>query len=383
MRTGKAAAAVVFVLILALGSTAFASTVETNYRRHFDLDGDILMKIMFGDEGSDSGHHKTLVEGRGSLTRDEDITLGGNKKEIAGESSWTADPGYLRGLKVASSFFKPETDGEDGNEAEQVFAVSIEAEPGESGRLAQDISAAGEDEDGERSFAVEQYAFTSDGTVKRYIDLIDPASKEYIYEETTIEGYARIIDSLHKADNPVEGVSEPAEAEEKTAGSNPGSPQGEPGEILVVMDEGSPFAMLVPTGVPLEKITFPKSVDLVFDMMTIKDIEIEWSEDSSPAYDPEKEDTYIFEGELVFPDNIAADFEIFIYYMVHVIDEASLEEILVDRELETKETEENGENESREGEAEDKDGGKQEVDDEEGEGEKKPENGEAGKEDDL
>lgn len=113
----------------------------------------------------------------------------------------------------------------------QIWAVQIEADPGESASLQQDFEAANgpydgdvdkdsadevdkdsfglvEDEDGSMKvvkgedyvgsyFHIEQLAHTTGGTLKRYIDISSPWSHGYLYEDMSVTGEARIEESFN------------------------------------------------------------------------------------------------------------------------------------------------------------------------------------------
>ncbi len=113
---------------------------------------------------------------------------------------------------------------------DQIWAVQIEVEPGESGSLSQEFEAAygsydsdakerSDEEVQEDSFGfaydnddilkvikgekyvgnyfhIEQKAETTGGTTKRYIDISSPWTGAYHYEDMTIEGKARIKESF-------------------------------------------------------------------------------------------------------------------------------------------------------------------------------------------
>jgi len=132
----------IFSILFLLPAAALAKTID--YSKTYDLDGRILMKILYGSETEGTGYHKTLVEGAGSLQREEFNTIGGTVLSVENSSRWTADS--LRGLEVASTFgVHPETEeGSEAAESDQVFAVSAKANRGESGSLDQSITASGE-----------------------------------------------------------------------------------------------------------------------------------------------------------------------------------------------------------------------------------------------
>lgn len=118
---------------------------------------------------------------------------------------------------------------------DQIWAVQVEAEPGQTGHLSQDFEAAygpfrdddsyigsGDDawwfvdEDGERTtdpgevagtdageyyvgnyFTIDQLAATSGGIVKRYINISSPWTGAYLEEDMSVEGVAEIRDSFN------------------------------------------------------------------------------------------------------------------------------------------------------------------------------------------
>lgn len=113
---------------------------------------------------------------------------------------------------------------------DQIWAVQVEVEPGESGKFKQEFEAASGPYDSgtkERSdeevqedsfgfaydnddiikvikgekyvgdyFHIEQEASTTGGTTRRYIDISSPWTGAYHYEDMTIEGKARIQESF-------------------------------------------------------------------------------------------------------------------------------------------------------------------------------------------
>ncbi len=115
--------------------------------------------------------------------------------------------------------------------SDQVWAVKVEADPGEEGRISQEFEAAhgpheqefdlengeevhkdgfklGFDEDGYVEvltgedyvgdyFKINQEASTTGGTTKRYIDISSQWSGGYHYEDMVVEGTAEITESFH------------------------------------------------------------------------------------------------------------------------------------------------------------------------------------------
>ncbi len=319
----------VFLLTLAMGGSALAAPGSVTYRKYYDLDGIILMKIQAGSAYSESGHHKTLVRGVGSLQRDEMVTMSMAGIDVFNDSSWAADPGSLRGLEVASAFYLNDLwkeQGDNGGEeapapdAHQVFAVSVKAGTGESGRLSQNISAAAavySDESG--SFAIDQFAATSGGTVKRFIDLIEPVSGLYLFEDSKIKGSAEIYDSLQPSGDEENmeidalSISEEGKAEIS-------------GQSVVILEDDELFRITVNKGTLLEEIGLPETLDLEYGFTTITDIMVEWDKQDLEDYDPESEGSYLFFGKLIFPESVSIFEELYVCYIVEVIDTGTVNE---------------------------------------------------------
>ncbi len=330
-----------FIFTFMLASPVFASTGSTNYERYLDVDGQISMKLQSGSDVSESGKHQTLIEGRGKLQRYDFITMGEDILRVMNESDWKADPDSLRGLKVASTFSFPEKDLDDAapslvydEEPEQVFAVSIDANRGEEGRLAQNISSAPQVVYEEEELNIYQEAYTSDGTVKRYIDFVDQESGEYIFEDTEIKGYALIIDKLgpdgngpeevgiipveqleSEQDKNVQGAEEEVENDTEITGWEDSE---ESRDSFLVLEGDETFETEVPLGTTLEEIGLPETIDLETDKTEANDIEIKWDQEIMKEYDPEVPGPFMFIGWLELPDSFGIDEPVLIEYMVTV-----------------------------------------------------------------
>ena len=335
---------VILLITLAPSSAVLAAPGFIMYEKQYDIDGLILMKIQAGSDGSGAGQHKTLVDGTGSLFRQEQLFLSRGGIIADNDSIWEAGGGSLRGLKVASAFRLPGSAEENGSgQAEQVFAVSIRSDRGETGSLSQNISAAaavyGEDRGG---FSITQSASASQGTVKRYIDLEDPVSGQYLFEDSVIKGRVDISEVL-RSDNREPGFmtaagTQPGEAEnlahnlfddEGSAGeSNIYSGQGlayqdtlPDEEEALIIDGNEIFRSIVPLGTPLEELGLDEQLVFQSELITVKDIRVDWDESSSGEYDPEREGDYTFAGKLVFPDTVFIDGEIYIFHVVRVVED--------------------------------------------------------------
>ncbi len=304
---------IVLLVTLVFGAQVSAESGFLVYNKRFDVDGMILMKAQYGS-ADNAGQHKTLISGVGSLNRLEEVLMSPGHLDIRNASEWTADPDSLVGLQVASSFMPyKDLENEAEEESNQVFAVSVKANPGESGRLDQNISAAYyvyEDEEIERYFYVEQFASTSDGTMKRYIDLVDPETGHYLYEDTIIRGYARVTDSLMKLGENNLGISRLIEsytAEDELLGIE-----------ALILNGGELFEQTIPLGTELSAVTFPEVIELESEQFLLTDLAITWNEFSEPEYNADEAGTYVFKGELTLTDQTTVGQTVYIYFYLTV-----------------------------------------------------------------
>ncbi len=345
------AVVVVFILTLALSCTALAAPGSVVYRKFYDLDGIILMKIQTGSDYNTTGQHKTLVKGQGELTRDELVKLSKGGIVVENDNIWVADPDSLRGLEVASTFHLNNNPGsgtpgsqQNSKQSEQVFAVSVDANRGEEGSLSQKISAASavySDED-ENFFSISQTASTSDGTVKRRIDLTEPVSGEYLFEDTVIKGRVNISEILTSAENYADYIARAGSYSEETNVGNNDQPeeaasvsegkQPEDKEAKVianneettddeaaVIDGSEMFKSTVPLGTTVEDLGLFEPLTFSSDLITVNDIYVKWDDQLLDSYNPDQTGSYTFKGELVFPATIFLEDEVYIYHVVDVV----------------------------------------------------------------
>jgi len=84
--------------------------------------------------------------------------------------------------------------------SDQVWAVSVTADPGQEGSLNQSFEAAYklDEETGVfvNYFNIEQRAYTSSGETRRYISISSPESHAYVMEDMTVTGKADIRESF-------------------------------------------------------------------------------------------------------------------------------------------------------------------------------------------
>lgn len=332
----------VFIFALAVGTTTYAEPGHLTYRKKYNIDGIILMKIQAGSDYDASGQYKAMVRGVGSLERNEYIAMGKNSMIADSENFWVADPDSLRGLEVAGTFRLHDQyagNFSEGSNAEspasavyspQMFATSVDAKKGESGELAQSFSV---DSSGNTSsFAINQHTETSDGKVKRYIDITDPASGAYLFEDSEIVGKVNITEWLNSKGTS-EGFaiasSQENDGEEMVSGQeetetvvlDEATGKGSNEEPALVIDGAEIFKSVVPLGTRVEELGLDEEIIFQSDLITIKDIYVKWDDQLFGEYDPDREGSYTFAGELVFPETVASDEQVFIFHVVHVVED--------------------------------------------------------------
>lgn len=313
-------AIIVGCFTLALGSPALAVPGSVLYKKSYEIDGQIFMKMLAGSAVL-GGEHKTFLWGEGILERHDLIVMGDGQINVRNVSDWSADPSSPAGLEVASTFTqKIDLPGGLPNTRNQIFAISVKANRGESGSLSQNISAAGAVYDEEAYFIVDQTTTTSGGIVKRYINLIVPASGEQIFEDSNIKGSAEIRDQLLPAENiNIDAIA--AEGQTFDVVEKAYHDADETAEFYFVLDGGSLFECNVLPGLAFEEIAFPAVVELASEFFVVSDITIIWKEQSVPEYDSSLPGTYLFEGELIFPEHITPPGKVLVYYKLHVVEE--------------------------------------------------------------
>lgn len=329
----------VLIITLAFGGLVTAESGSLMYRKYYNLDGSILMKIQAGSDYDSTGQHKAMVRGIGSLERDEYIIMGKEGMSVSNNSSWTADPNSLRGLEVAGTFrLHDQYEGDskyDGktvrSDSEQIFAVSVDANPGEKGSLSQGISAAssvyGNDD---YMFAIDQSLSTSDGTVKRFIDITDPATGAYLFEDAEIRGKVDISEELRSTGNDgkftlFEDTFKDEVTEEQngvdTTGKDSIDSFLENDEKAVIIDGAEIFKSVVQLGTELDQLGLDQEIIFQSDLMLIKDIFVKWEDHLFGQYNPNEVGSYTFAGELIFPDTVASDEKVYIFHVVHVVED--------------------------------------------------------------
>lgn len=248
---------VIVLVILAFTASAHAQTDDDIFDMEHDFDttgGFMIHTITYDMEGiidykKQAGHFcntgaemKQVITGQGSMAKASDILMKEGYIDIDDENDWITSEDALENLIVTTTirlcsppkfvygdeevpvaiaavrraFLPVRFDGvntpdfSDRLEAEnwdsltmQIWAVSVEANPGSSGQLNMDFDAAyGESpQRGEIRrigdfFNISQAAVTNDGVVKRFIDISSPRSHAYVYENMVATGSADLRDTF-------------------------------------------------------------------------------------------------------------------------------------------------------------------------------------------
>ena len=322
----------VLFITLAVGSTALAEPGNLMYRKQYDINGIILMKIQAGSDYDQSGQYKSLVRGVGHLTREDFIVMSGDGLIAETDNFWVADPDSLRGLEVAGTFRLhdqyvdtiSENNSVDESPASavyspQMFATSVDAERGESGELVQSFTV---DSSGKSSvFAINQHTETSGGTVLRYIDITDPASGAYLFEDSKIVGEVSIAEWLNSNEMGKDDADQLcAESDSDMSELGENSEEGNEKPALVI-DGAEIFKSVVPLGTEIDQLGLDEEIIFQSDLITIKEIYVEWDDQFFSEYDPHQEGSYTFAGELIFPETAASDESVYIFHVVHVVED--------------------------------------------------------------
>lgn len=347
-----AACVLVLFFIISISTPAFAATGAMIYEKSYNLDGKMIIKIQSGDKESSPAQHKTLIEGKGHLVREETVLMSPGLLSVNVDSDWDVAETDLRGLSVASVIelneYMVEAHGSN-----QVFAVKVKSERGEQGSLTLDFSAAQDSVYGQGTlapqeivyqgeFEIDQRASTTGGKMKRYIELVCPVSGTFLFEDSEIRGSADVSDSL-RFDNPgsssgaleVEEQSVPAgdeakndeQEEQLTADSLTVNPARctETGEHLYIL-ESECFESEVLLNTLFEDIGLPETVNLSTDIFEIQDVFIEWNPESLPLYNPGEKGPYVFLGELLLPESIFSQERMVLLYTVEVVAELGVDD---------------------------------------------------------
>lgn len=232
----------VLFLVTAFASAAYAESY-LNHSIEYDSEGRIDLKKQSGHEYSTGARMRQVITGEGSMEKESNILMEEGYIEVDDQQDWVTDEEALRNLAVANSIklFTPpafvygEDDAvvwwEEVHEAfrpvlfvgdlspdfnareradqwdaltNQIWAVSVEANHGYSGRLdaefeaaySRDVADAGIFLNTEDYFIIEQHAATSEGTLRRYIDISSPKSQAFLHEDMVVDGSSSVSEEF-------------------------------------------------------------------------------------------------------------------------------------------------------------------------------------------
>ena len=221
----------VFVLALA---TSVCAAPNTNRRwKSYEVDSGVIDPAAYYHyelQGLDKVWHTEGNFSKGAIYKSLEDLLIAEVADITRQTLSGLSASEIRDIahKRDVTYYITEIDGL----TDQLWAVQVETEPGESGRLVQDFETAygpygglikdadgsvpsgGEDkwffkpgQDGQwqttvgedyvgNYFHMDQLAYTSDGTIRRYMSISSPWSHAFLKEDMSIEGRAEIADSF-------------------------------------------------------------------------------------------------------------------------------------------------------------------------------------------
>lgn len=193
-----------FIFVFTFSLTVFAR-IEHNVI--YSLDGKIQIERHIGLSKIDTAQ-AVKIEGDGELERSSSILLKEREVNVEETNNFTTAESALENLTVTSiiKLCSPSESVYSSTKyisgyrstisrevAEQVWMIQVEAKSGELGELNQKFTAG---KHPEYSFEIEQSAAVTDGKIKKYIDVRSLCSNEYLYENFSIIGKAKIKETF-------------------------------------------------------------------------------------------------------------------------------------------------------------------------------------------
>lgn len=295
----------VFLLVLPLlflfplRTTAAPGSLD--YSRFFVIDGSINFKSVTGDRSSPGFHQKTAIHGGGRMDRLERVLFNPGSLRLGSAGSWEAAPDSPGLKEVSVTVVNADPPPGSARGTGQVFAVSVEAEPGFRGSLNRQVAAS----DG--SLAIDQEALTGGGVIKRRIDLVCPVSGVYLFEDSTIEGSAFFADSLRAGDDELIPLPLPGGVDISSVPVEATLP----GEEETAVFDVHAGRVTVPPGTAMDEAGLPPTVSFALGSLVFLDIPVTWDVDSEPAYDPGSEGEYLFTGAMDLPADVVGKYRIY------------------------------------------------------------------------
>lgn len=235
---------VVFLLtIFMLLGIASSADGYIGHSIDYNMDGRVEMQKQAGHEYETGARMRQVIEGQGEMRKQASIEMEEGYLEVEDNQDWVTAEDALRDLTVTTSIrlFTPakyvygteeavvwwedvyealspvyyEGDGDPDFSARQrshrwdaltsqIWAVQVSASPGESGLLRSDFeavygpgaAAAGADTFLGDYFEIEQLASTSEGTLRRYIDISSSRRHAYLFEDMRVDGTAAVDEAF-------------------------------------------------------------------------------------------------------------------------------------------------------------------------------------------
>ncbi len=229
---------VLLTLILVFGF-AFTAAGYMSHDADYNMDGRIEMQKQAGHEYETGARMRQEISGQGDMSKQSTISMEEGYLQVEDDQDWLTAEDALRNLTVTTSIrlFTPakyvygteeavvwwedvyealspvyyEGDGDPDFSARrrshrwdaltsQTWAVQVSANPGEAGQLSSDFEAAygpGAAEAGADTFVgdyfeIDQVAVTSDGTLRRYIDISSARRHAYLFEDIRVDGASTV-----------------------------------------------------------------------------------------------------------------------------------------------------------------------------------------------
>ncbi len=185
--------AVITIFILTLSLPAFA---RISHSVTYEFEGQIKLEryIIIGESGT---AHSVKIEGDGALERTSDVSVINNRVVVEETNDFSTAENALRNLTVTSVIdfgnSSKITCTESERIVEQVWAVQVGSKPGHSGELNQDFVLISSPN---HVLEIDQVIATTEGEIKRYIDVKSCYSDECLYENLSLIGRGRLSEKI-------------------------------------------------------------------------------------------------------------------------------------------------------------------------------------------
>jgi hypothetical protein len=192
---------ITITLLMGIGGTVIAQDIQPGYLERsgeYNFNGDIVQSIHVGSDKTGS-QQKVEITGKGSFSRISYLIVQNNTLTVTENSNWQTDMLSKAWESLALlSVIKLGASPSVNHPTEQIFAVYLELDKGEYGKLYQSFIGTSKREDLEYidSFDIDFESFASKGITKRFIDISGEISEAYLSDHLRVNGYAEIRESL-------------------------------------------------------------------------------------------------------------------------------------------------------------------------------------------